>query len=260
MQLTTFNKFITILLIVLLSGSCVSRKKMVYFLGDEESKAMQVTNGIVYEVGDILSVDVTGTDPEVAKPFNQVELVRQGNQPPSYENGIPVSYGYLVYADSNIALPIIGEVAAAGYTREELTEKIETVLSGYIDKPQVSIRLMNFKVTVLGDVKNPGTFTVPNERITILEAIGIAKDLNPTGKRKNVLVVRIENGEKKEYRVDLTSKTIFDSPAYYLKQNDVVYVEPNMRTRYDGSILRTAGGAIISATSLIVSTIILIKK
>ncbi len=260
MRKHSFSSLGVLLLLALILISCGSRKKLVYFQGEEDSVQLEQYYELKIEPGDILSIDITGTDHDVAKPYNQAEMVRQGNQAPTYDNGVPVSYGYLVSSDSTISLPIVGKVLAGGKTRNELVADIEETVKAYIDKPQVSVRLMNFKVTVLGEVENPGTFNVPNERITIIEAIGVAKDLKITGERSNILVIRNENGEKKEYRVDLTSKDVFSSPAYYLKQNDVVYVEPNSKSRYDSTLLRSAGNVIISATSLIISTIILITK
>ncbi|MDX1653554.1 MAG: polysaccharide export protein, partial [Brumimicrobium sp.] len=124
----------------------------------------------------------------------------------------------------------------------------------------VSIQIQNFKVTVLGDVQSPGTFTIPNERITIIEAIGIAGDLKMTGNRKNLLVLRDRNGVKTEYRIDLTSKNVLNSPVYYLEQNDVIYVEPNAAARSTGTFWRTSGGIIISLTSLVITTVVLITK
>jgi polysaccharide export outer membrane protein len=119
---------------------------------------------------------------------------------------------------------------------------------------------LNYKITVLGDVRTPGTYTIPNERITIIEALGLAGDLKPTGERKNVLVIREVAGKKVEFRVDLTSKAIFSSPVYYLRQNDVVYVQPNLTALSESSFVRATGGIFLSLTSLIVTTIALITR
>ncbi len=249
----------TILAYFVLSA-CHNTKHLVYFEHGDETIEQIAERTIRLETGDILSIEVTTSDPEVAKPFNQAELVRQGNQSGSYENGVAASFGYLIAEDSTISMPIIGKVKVAGLTHGEAVKVVESTLAEYLDGPSISLRILNFKVTVLGEVDHPGTFSIPNERITILEAIGIAHDLKITGKRQNVLVIRTEGNQKKEYRVDLTSKNLFESPAYYLKQNDIVYVEPNSKSRYDASVMRTAGGVIISATSLIISTLILIVK
>lgn len=256
------NKKITAaLLLIFLFSSCASKKKLIYFqTGPEEMEVADRYFTPILEVGDILSIEVTGTDPVVAAPFNQAELVRQGNQIGSYDNGVPATFGYIIAPDSTVSLPIIGKVKIGGLDRNQAIQTIEDILIDYLEKPSVSMRILNFKVTVLGEVEMPGTFSIPNERVTVLEAIGIAKDLKITGERKNIMVIRHENGVTKEYRLDLTSKAIFESPVYYLKQNDVVYVQPNVKSRYDASLMRSAGGVIISATSLIISTLVLITK
>jgi polysaccharide export outer membrane protein len=142
----------------------------------------------------------------------------------------------------------------------EVTSLIEGKLKEYIKNPVVNIQIQNYKVTVLGDVRNPGTFKIPNERMTILEAIGLAGDLRMTGNRRNVLVIRDVNGVKTEYRLDLTSKAVFSSPAYYLTQNDVVYVEPNTTAQSESTLWRTTGPMFISLTSLVVTTVTLIFR
>ena len=142
----------------------------------------------------------------------------------------------------------------------DATVLLKEKLSAYINNPVVNIQILNFKVTVLGEVNTPGTFKIPNERITILEALGLAGDLKITGVRKNVLVIRDNNGEKEEFRVNLTDRELFNSPIYYLQQNDVVYVEPNAASRSNSTIWKTTGGVFISLTSLIITTIVLIVK
>lgn len=253
-------KILMIITVLFVISSCGSKKDLYYFQDSDGSvENMESYFVPILEIGDILSIEITGPDQELAKPFNQSEMVRQGNaQSTSYVNGIPATYGYLISEDSTVSLPIIGKVTIAGLNRTEAVNKIESKVGEYLNDPSVSIRILNFKVTVLGDVKNPGTFAIPNERVTILEAIGIANDLNITGQRRNILVIRHEDGVKKEYLIDLTSKEVFQSEAYYLKQNDVIYVQPNRKARYESSMLKSTGGIIISATSLIISTMVLI--
>lgn len=142
----------------------------------------------------------------------------------------------------------------------QVVDTIQQLLTGYLKDPTVQIQIQNFKVTVLGDVKAPGTFKIPNERITVLEAIGLAGDLKMTGVRKNVLVIRDSSGIKQEFRIDLTKKDVFQSPVYYLKQNDVIYVQPNAAGRSEGTVWKTTGTIFISLTSLVVTTLALIVK
>ena len=168
--------------------------------------------------------------------------------------------GYLIDKDGMIDFPIIGKIKIAGLDRNEAIELLKNQLSVYIKKPIVNIRILNYKITVIGEVSKPGTFTIPNERITILEAIGIAGDLTITGKRNNVLIIRDIDGQKINFRVDLTKNELFKSPVYYLNQNDVVYVEPN-RTKINSSAINPSNaGIIISSISLFITTIVLLSK
>ena len=124
----------------------------------------------------------------------------------------------------------------------------------YIKSPNVNIRISNYSITVLGDVNRPGTFTIPNERITILEAIGLAGDIKITGKRNNIKVFREVDGKKIEYSLDLRSNDIFTSPVYYLQQNDLIYVEPNRAASQDAAFNRNTG-LIVSVVSILITLV-----
>jgi polysaccharide export outer membrane protein len=187
------------------------------------------------------------------------EDMSAGNQMPGYVNGISAKGGYLIDENGKINFPLIGEIQLAGLTRTEATNLIQNKLREFINDAIVTLRIQNFKITILGDVKIPGTYNIPNERLTLIEAIGLAGDLNITGVRNNVLVIREENGIKKEYRLDLTKNDIFTSPVYYLNQNDVVYVEPN-RAKRNTSIVSSTAGIFISVASLVITTINVIIK
>jgi polysaccharide export outer membrane protein len=177
-----------------------------------------------------------------------------------YTIGAAAKSGYLIDSDGTINLPVIGVFPMAGLSRKQATLNLQERLEEYTESPIVQIQILNYKITVLGDVRTPGTYKIPNERITIIEAIGLAGDLKPTSERKNVLVIREVDGKKMEYRVDLTSKGIFSSPVYYLRQNDVVYVQPNVTALSESSFVRATGSIILSLTSLIITTITLITQ
>lgn len=255
------NLFLFLLISFIIgSTSCSTREKLVYFQHNSaDSSAVQCNYTPVFKTDDFLSVMITSDDPEAAVPFNFPEGAQQ-NFNNGYVIGNPAMIGYLVDASGDIKLPIIGSVKVSGLNRMEATALIEGKLQEYIKNPVVNIQIQNYKVTILGDVRNPGTFKIPNERMTLLEAIGLAGDLKMTGNRKNVLVIRDENGKKTEYRLDLTSKNIFSSPAYYLTQNDVVYVEPNNTARSESTLWRTTGPIFISLTSLVVTTVTLLFR
>lgn len=256
----SFSNSAILLSLVLLLNACASRKEIAYFNDISKTSPVQdkVAPLLKFQSGDILSIQIVATELESTLPFNLPDL-STGSQMPNYTNGIANQQGYLIDLAGNIEMPAIGTVRALGLTRSELISEIKIKLQPHIRTPVVQIRLLNFKVTVLGDVRLPGTFTIPNERISILEAIGIAGDLNITAIRKNVLVIREIDSVKTSYRLDLTSSSILNSPVYYLKQNDVVYVEPNRAQRNSASI-NSRAGILISGASLLLSFIILFSK
>jgi len=161
--------------------------------------------------------------------------------------GNPRLLPYLVDADGNINFPVLGKLKVAGVTTQQLGDQITQQLTTYLVEPIVNVRLTNFKITVMGEVKLPGTYTVPNERITLIEALGLAGDLTIQAKRSPILLIREKNGKREFITVDLTNKALFNSPYYYLAQNDVLYVEPNKA--------KVNSGAVGSGTSVLLSSI-----
>ncbi len=256
---TPFLLKITSIGFFILLFSCKSREKLVYFQNYKEVENETSGYTPVLEVDDFLSVVVTSIDPETVQIFNATSGNTQMGQN-GYTQGAPAPIGYLVDSDGNINLPVIGLFHIAGLNRKEAIIQLQDTMRTYAKDPIVQIQILNYKITVIGDVARPGTYKIPNERITILEAIGLAGDLKMTGKRQNVLVIREENGKKQEYRVDLTNGTVFSSPVYYLKQNDLVYVEPNFTALSQASFIRSASGVFISTTSLIITIITLLTR
>jgi polysaccharide export outer membrane protein len=177
---------------------------------------------------DILSITIGDLNPEGTRIFNPV--AQEGQNPiTAGPNSIGNSQGYLVNSDGAIQFPILGNIKAEGLTKTQLKDKISKSI---LDKkllidPIVTIRFMNFRVTVLGEVNHPTVVTVPNEKISLLEAIGLAGDLTLYGKRQNVMIIREENEKKTIKHIDLNSSELFTSKYYYLMSNDIVYVEPN---------------------------------
>lgn len=244
--------FLLLLIGLITLGSCKSYEKTVYFQGNANEPIQGAANYNPFlKTDDLLSIYISGDDAESVLPFSGSSGKEStGNQ----------GRTYLIDVNGEITLPIVGKIAVAGKTRHDATSVIQAKLKEYINNPVVSIHIANYKVTVLGDVKTPGTYTITNERITLLEALGLAGDLKMTGNRKNVLVIRDDNGKKTEYRIDMTSKQLFASPAYYLAQNDVIYVEPNNAARTESAIWRATGPMIVSMTTLIVTTINLLIR
>ena len=238
---------------------CKTREKLVYFQDTSPSKETNSANfDTKIKINDLLSIIVLGSEPDVVKPFNipSTGTAAVGG----YTQGAPSAPGYVVDPMGNIDFPVIGKVKVVGLNRTELSSLMNSKLEPYIQNPTLLIKIINFKVTILGDVKNPGTFTIPNERITIFEAIGIAGDLLITGKRNNVKVIRESDGVRKEFIVDLTSAKILDSPVYYLQQNDLVYVEPN-RSKINSSLINNSNvGLILSGVSILLTILILVNN
>lgn len=216
------------MLFLLLLSSCVSTRKAVYF-ADQRDEVLLSTITVpetIIQPNDLLSIYVSSLNPEASAVFNTPNSATVNMA--SY-SGSPISAsGYLVNSEGNIQFPILGTVKAAGVTQNQLRLQIAKSLSDkkLLLDPIVSIRHLNFRVTVLGEVANPTVITVPNEKITLLEALGLAGDITIYGKKDNVMVIREEAGQKVIKRIDLNTTQLFTSPYYYLKSNDIVYVEP----------------------------------
>lgn len=204
--------------------SCGSRKDIIYFQNPEEITTNFEQFVPKIQTNDQLAIVISAADIAAAAPFNQVSTIQTNA---NSSNISPYSPTYTVDENGEINLPIIGNFKVAGLTRTEAIKSLKDKVSQYIVNPGVNINFTNFRISVLGEVAKPGSFVVPNERITILDALGMAGDLTIKGKRQNVTVIRESNGVKEKFNVDLTSDSSLNSPVYYLAQNDVVYVEPN---------------------------------
>lgn len=219
--------YIVFLFLLIQLSACVSKKDIIYFQNDEIDQS-KVSNSYktIIKPDDLLQITITALDTEAVRPFNLSAVTYSTSSNSAI--GVAQQQTYLVDTNGEIDFPVLGKLKVGGLSRDELIEFLKNKLSpDYILNPNINIGIANYKVSVLGDVRQPGTYAVSNERITILEALSLAGDLNLSGQRNNVLVHREENGKKIQYRVDLLSKNIFTSPVYYLQQNDVVYVEPN---------------------------------
>lgn len=225
------GRFLFLIVLLIAISSCKTPTDIVYFQNVSDLEKINSTNSFtpVLKVDDVVSILVSASDMDAARPFNL-----QGASIPMGENGASGDSGavgteptYLIDEKGNIEFPVLGQLKLAGLTRVQVKDMIKEKLTIYIKDPIVSVRLKNFKITVIGEVTSPGSYTIPNERVTVIEALGMAGDLSIQGKRKNVMVIRENDGVNTYHRLDLTSKNIFESPVYYLAQNDVLYVEPN---------------------------------
>ena len=222
-------KIFSFLIIMLMTG-CVTQKKVLYLQDLDKNDKLEINNGydlkITYD--DLLGISVHSRNPELTVPFTLQSGGSAGTSAPGASGGSAGQIQYLVDSHGNIDFPVLGSLHVVGMTRLELTNYIRNRLieEDYIKDPIVIVKFLNFKVAVLGDI-GAGVINVTSDRITIFEAISQSGDLAITGRRHNVMVLREENGTRVPYYLDLRSKEVFNSPCYYLKQNDMIYVEPN---------------------------------
>ncbi len=234
--------------------SCNLRKKIIYFNGFESTKSQSFD--VKVKMNDLLQISIYNGDEVNSKIYNLPDGQNINN---GYLIGAPIKSAYLVDQYGDVEIPNLGKIHVLDLTMSQVTELIKIKASEFMNKPTVFVRIQNFKVTVLGDVRNPGTIQVPNEKITIIEALGIAGDMNISAKRSSISVLRENNGMVQKIMLNINDQSIFNSPAYFLQQNDIVYVEPN-RAKINSSLISSASGMFISVASLIITTINVISK
>ena len=253
-QIKTSHIFKTLTILVLgILSSCASRQDVVYFQDEAITSALENQNAnfeLRYKTDDLLTINVSSSQAfdaeglDVTKPFNLPAV--------SYNSTVIDAQGslkmqaYLIDANGNIEFPVLGNIKLGGLTKNEANSLLKSKLKVYINDPLVTIRLANFTISILGEVKNPGTFTIQDERVSLPEALGLAGDLTIYGRRDNVILIREINGKKQYAKLDLRSVNIMNSSNYYLTQNDVIYVEPN-NARIRSSGYNQNNGIIISA-------------
>ncbi len=252
----TTNFFISagFLFTLLVICSCTSTRKVTYFSDVQDSLRVISKAGLepVIQKKDILSITVNSLSNEATVVFNMPNQPMTPNAASS--PNMPQTAGYLVSDKGTIKFPILGDLQAAGLTQKQLESEItnQLIKKKLLFDPVVSIRFLNFRVTVLGEVNHPGVITVPSEQISVLEAIGQAGDLTIYGLRDNVILIRQEGTDKLITRLDLNSSRIFQSPYYYLKSNDVIYVEPAKDKIASTSLFQQRLPIILSGLSLII--------
>lgn len=223
------NLFLLIIFSLVLA-SCATRN-LVYMsdLHQEGFNTQKILNALDTKIQpiDLLSITVSTLNPESNLLFNSGVLSSIGSSAGQGNAPSQLNQGYRVDNNGEINFPILGKVQLAGLTLEEATDKMVQLLEKEARNPIVNIKIMNFRITVVGEVKNPSTIPVPSEKINIIEAIGLAGDLTPFGKRENILLMREVGEERTTVRLNLNDKAILNSPYFYLQQNDIIYVEPD---------------------------------
>lgn len=256
-----------VLLCCLALASCKTYRNINYIQDVQVNDTENIieNQGIRIQPKDMLSIVVSSKTPELAMAFNLPVVSYQAGSEVVSGAGNMRLLGYVVDNDGNIDFPLLGKIQVAGLTRWQLQELIkqQIVNAGLMKELVVTVEFMNFKVSIMGEVNAPGSYTINGDKVTILEALSMAKDLTIFGKRDGVYVIREENGKRTTYRIDLRSVNLFDSPAYYLRQNDVVYVEPNKVRAGQSTINENSLKSVslwISISSFLTSLAVLIFK
>ena len=249
---------IPLILFFVMLQSCVSKKEMLYLQDVETYNNTEVThNNHTIQVDDILKISVGTLMPEASLPYNNVTASSV------VANNIEIMKldGYLVSQNSTINFPVLGELSVKEKTTQDLENDIKKLLvdGGYLINPNVTVRLLNAKVTILGEVQRPGTYSFTENNISLLQALGLAGDLTINGSRENVMVLRYLDGLQTTTRINLTSANFLSGPYQMVKPNDVIVVNPN------SAKLKTAGyvgniSAILGITSIILTTILLFTR
>lgn len=251
------KKFILFVITIGLFTSCAVKKDIVLFGDIKES----IQNSVIYslpkiQVNDILDIKISTLNPMTALPYNSTSSLVGV---PSIE--LLQLQGYLVSSEGKIILPILGSLLAKGKTTASLEKDIvaELETGGHLIKPTVTVRVLNAKITVLGEVKKPGTYNYTEQTITLPQALGYAGDITFEANRKEVWIIREEDGMRNYHKIDLTKSDWFTSPYYNIKQNDIVYVTPNnVKVKSAGFIGNTS--TVLSVFSILLTTYVLLTR
>lgn len=216
------SKHLLFILIIATFYGCGQRRNLVYFsnLAKQTSEDNIQDNAIKIQQNDLLRININSLNPE----SNNLFVV---NRPNGVSSSDEEPVGYRVSKDGRINLPVVGGVMVEGLTIPQIQDTLTVRLEKYVKQPIVEVQLLNFKITVIGEVNRPSSFTIPGDKINLLEALGMAGDMTVYGKRDNVLIIREQNGKRVMKRLDLNQQNILNSPFFNLKQNDIVYVEPD---------------------------------
>lgn len=243
------KRIILLCMVSMIISSCVSRKEMVYFQDIEQLRKSEMRrsgNNLEIQPDDVLTIRVSAPEQEAALPFNLTKSIASQER----IMGEVELETYLVSNEGTIEFPVIGTLEVKGLTNIELGKKIQDEINEYVKDPIVNVRIMNFQISVLGEVNNPGTFSIEDDHISLSKALSMAGDLTIFGKRDNILVMGEEGDHKTYAYLDLTDANVVNSPHYYLRQNDVVYVEPR------GTRRQTAGSTGLASTYLSIASVL----
>lgn len=268
------------IIVALVATSCSTTKNTSYFQTINEQQISKVSNkpSMLFRANDEISIIVSSVDPAAAAAFNLTYAA--GNSTSAGKSttakgagiskvdlsGTPALQTYIVDENGFINFPTLGKLKVAGLSKTELVDDLEKRLSEYIKDPIVNVKLMNFRIAVLGEVNAPGDYSFSNQRVSILDALATAQDLTPYGVRENVLLIRDVDGKQEFIRFDLTKSDLFTSEHFFLQQNDVLYIEPNgekqkeanvgLQKQYNLTVTTSIISYVISTASLIVALLV----
>jgi len=243
---------------IILLTSCVSSKEITYFQTEEKNIDPIITEIINQytpriQTGDILSVTVSSISPEANEMFNPYKDISSSFTSQSTQYNLPPVMGFLVDQNGKVNLPMIGEIYVKDLTTEEARSRITKNLENYLVSPTVNVRIANYKVFAMGEFTRPGAYSIPNEIVTIPQLVSMAGDLTIYGKRDNILIVREEDGKRTFARVDLRNREVFNSDYYYLKPNDIIYVEAKKSKATSTDVLYQLTPIVLSALTFILT-------
>lgn len=253
--------YILIALMVGLTG-CTSSKKILYFqnIDDAELKPLTTEYEAVIKKDDRLTIVVSGPDKLVCAPYNLTLNEMNANGGGYSTNPEQSTLSYLVDPNGDIEFPILGKIHVEGMTRNDLVNYLTEEIGKDVKEPIVYVSFRNYKITILGEVRSPGTYTIDSEKINILQALGRAGDLNLTAKRENILLLREENGVVTHHRIDLRDKDILESPYFYLQQNDVIYVSPSATRVATATTATGIWSVVLSSLTTLITVIAFLSK
>lgn len=254
------KKIVLFLFSFLFLSSCANKKDIFYYQDIEKNTPKPINYlANTIQINDILFIKISALIPETATPFNADQSANNGGNMGNLQAFR--LQGYLVAQDGTIVFPILGSINVVGQTIVEVQDLLQKMLfdGGYVKDAIVSVRVINNKVTVLGEVRNPGTFNFDEQNLTLNQAIGLAGDLTLNGIRKDVLLIREVNGVRTFVNLDLTSSKWFDSPYYFVKQNDVIIVNPNGPKVVSSGYLNSLG-TVLGTLSFVITLILLIQR
>lgn len=254
-----FLRSVLAALFAALLAGCASYKDIVYFqdIDERELKPLLTEYEATIKKDDRLTIVVSGSDKTVTAPYNLTLTELTGTGGSSY-NPEQSTLSYLVDSEGNIEFPILGKIHVEGMTRNELVQYLTTEIGKDVKDPIVYVNFKNFKITVLGEVRNPGTYTIDSEKISVLQALGRAGDLNLTAMREGILLIREVDGVQQHYTIDLRSSELLESPYFYMQQNDVLYIPPSPTRVAQGTAATGLWSSALSTISSAISVITLV--